>query len=69
MRDLVHPIVLAQLLDVPHREIAARLDVSSAWCRILARHPKHTRRLTIAILEAALERERLEEAVVGRPRR
>jgi hypothetical protein len=63
MRESIDPIILARLLRVPQREIAARLDVSSAWCRMLSRDPKHTRRLTIAVLEAAVERLRLEEAM------
>ncbi len=61
----IDPIILAQLLGVRQREIAARLDVSSAWIRLLCRDPKHHRRVTLAILEAATEHLRLEEAVTG----
>jgi len=61
----IDPIILAQLLGVRQREIAARLDVSSAWIRSLCRDSKHHRRITLAILEAAAEQLRIEEAVSG----
>ena len=59
----IDPLILAHLLGVRQREIAARLDVSSQWIRFLTRDPKHYRRVTLAILEAATEKLRLEEAL------
>lgn len=70
-RDMstIDPLVLARLLEVPQIEIAARLDVTPVWARTLAKDPRHARRVRIAVLQAALERDRLEEAVVGGPQR
>ncbi len=59
----IDPLTLAQLLNVRQREIAARLDISSGWIRAIARDPKHSRRVMIAVLEAAAERLRMEEAL------
>lgn len=61
----IDPLVLARLLAVPQIEWAARLGVTPVWARTMARNPRHMRRVTIAILQAALEREQVEEAVVG----
>ncbi len=61
----IDPLVLARLLAVPQIEWAARLGVTPVWARSLARNPQHARRVTLAILEAATERLRLEEAIVG----
>ena len=61
----IDPIVLATLLNVPRREIAGRYGVTSDWFRIISRDPKHSRRVLIAVLEAALERVRYEELVAG----
>lgn len=65
----VDPLVLARLLNVPQIEWAARLGVSPVWARTLARDPRHVRRVRMAVLQAALERDRLEEAVAGGVRR
>ncbi len=62
----IDPLVLARLLEVPQIEIAARLDVTPVWARTLAKDQRHARRVRIAVLKAALERETLEEAVAGR---
>ena len=61
----IDPNTLATLLQVPRREIAVRCDVTSDWLRIISRDPKHSRRVLIAVLEAALERVRYEELVAG----
>ena len=66
--SMIDPLVLARLLEIPQIEIAARLDVTPVWARTLAKDPRHARRVRIAVLKAALERESLEEAVVGGPR-
>ena len=61
----IDPGLLAHILRVPQRDLAVRLGVTSSWVRQLARDPRHTRRVLVAVLEAAAERLRLEEAVVG----
>lgn len=57
------PIVVARLLNVPAAEYAARLGVSPAWARALARNPKNSRRVLLAVIEAAAERLRVEVAL------
>ena len=57
--------ILDLLLGVRQREIPERLDVSSACIRSLCRDSKHHKRITLAILEAAAEQLRLEEAISG----
>lgn len=68
MRTITDPLVLARLLGVQSIDYAARLGVSPQWARLLAKDPKHSRRVTIAVLQAALERDNLEECVAGGPR-
>ena len=51
----IDPIVLATLLNVPRREIAGRYGVTSDWFRIVSRDPRHSRKVLIAVLEAALQ--------------
>jgi hypothetical protein len=65
----IEPTLLAQLLRVPQRDVAVRLGITSSWARQLSRDPRHTRRVLLAVLEAAVERLRLEEIVVGGVRR
>ncbi len=64
----IDPLILARLLEIPQIEIAARLDVTPVWARTLAKDKRHARRVRIAVLKAALERESLEEAIAGLPR-
>lgn len=52
------PLELARRFGVPQRTIAAILDVSVSWLRVLARDPRYARQLRIAELQAILERER-----------
>lgn len=62
------PLELAKALSVPQYEIAVRLGVTTDWLRRLARNPRHTRRVRVAELEAALAQERLAlslESLVG----
>jgi len=54
------PLQLAKSLGIPLIEIAGRLGVSTNWLRQLAQNPKHTRRIRVAALEAALEQQRFE---------
>ena len=61
----VDPNTIATLLHVPRREIAVRCGVTSDWLRILARDPRHSRRVLIAVLQAALEQNQYEEIVTG----
>ena len=61
----IDPTTIATLLCVPRREIALRCGVTCDWLRVLARDPRHSRRILIATLEAALERSRFEETVAG----
>jgi hypothetical protein len=63
------PNLLAALLRVPQRDLALRLGVTSSWVRQLARDPRHSRRVLVAILESAAEKLRLEEAIAGGARR
>ncbi len=65
----VDPGLLAQLLGVPKRDVAVRLGVTSSWVRQLAKDPRHSRRVLVAILEAAVERLGFEETVNGVARR
>ncbi len=59
------PQTLAVLLRVPQSEASFRAGVSSNYFRVLARDPRHRRRCLIAVLEAALDAARVEEAVAG----
>ena len=61
----IDPTTLATLLHIPRRDIAVRCGVTPDWLRVLARDPRHNRRVLIAVLEAALERNRFEETVAG----
>jgi hypothetical protein len=63
----IDPGTLATLLRIPRREIAVRCGVTRDWLRVLSRDPRHSRRVLIAVLEAALERSRFEETVAGGP--
>lgn len=61
----VDPLVLAKLLNLRQIDWAPHLGVSSVWARSLAKDPKHERRVRIAVLEAALERDRSAKVVEG----
>ncbi len=61
----IDPGLLAHILCVQQRDLAIRLDVTSSWVRQLARDPRHSRRVLLAVLEIAADRLRLEEAVTG----
>lgn len=52
------PLELAKRFRVPQREVAARVDASVSWLRILARDPRHATRIRLAEIEAILEAER-----------
>lgn len=73
MRDekLPRPLELAKIFRVPQIEIAVRLGCTPSWIRVLARDPRHARRIRLAELEAILETERarqlIESAVGGGP--
>jgi hypothetical protein len=53
------PLALAKILGVPQTEVAFRLRVTPDWPRHLARRKDHRRRVLVAVLEAALQQERL----------
>ncbi len=61
----VDPLILARLLGLRQIDWVPHLGVTSVWARTLAKDPRHTRRVRIAILRAALEREQFEEVVTG----
>jgi hypothetical protein len=58
----VDPLTLAKLLNLRQIDWVPHLGVSPVWARALAHNPLHARRVRIAILRAALERDRLEES-------
>ncbi len=62
------PLIIARLLGVRAVDYCAVLDVTAEWARQLARDPRHSRRVLVAVLEAAAERLRLEESIVGERR-
>jgi len=53
------PIELARDLGIPFRAVAVRLGVTPDWARHLARDFHQAGRVRRAVLELALERERL----------
>jgi hypothetical protein len=53
------PLEIAKLLGVQQEEVAFRLRVTPDWLRHLARRQDHRRRVLVAVLEAALQQERL----------
>lgn len=53
------PLTLAKMLGVPQIEVAFRLRVTPDWLRHLARRQNHRRRVLVAVLETALQQERL----------
>jgi hypothetical protein len=55
--DPLQPLEIARRLDVPLRAISIRLGITERWLRELARNPRHARRVRVAELQAALERE------------
>jgi hypothetical protein len=61
--DILPPLEIARRLQVPFKEVSLRLGVTQDWLRRLARNPRHARRIRVAELEAALEREQLALAV------
>ncbi|MEO5957413.1 MAG: hypothetical protein ABIR36_17235 [Nitrospiraceae bacterium] len=61
----VEPLVLAQLLGLKQIDWLPQLGCSSVWARNLARDPRHSRKVRIAILKAALERDSFDEAIAG----
>lgn len=63
MNPRTDPIFVARLLGIQAADYAARLGVSPQWARLLARDPKNARRVLLAVVEAAAEKLRLEEAM------
>jgi hypothetical protein len=55
----LEPLEICRRQRIPLDQVALRLRVTPDWLRRLARNPKHTRRIRVAELEAALEQERL----------
>jgi hypothetical protein len=60
---LLDPIELAKAFEIPQLDLAVRLGGTRDTVRRHARHPRYTRRVRLAVLEAILERERLAVAV------
>jgi hypothetical protein len=55
----ISPLQIAKLIGVHQTEIARRLRTTPDWMRQLARRQDHRRRVLVAVLEAALQQERL----------
>jgi hypothetical protein len=53
------PLELAKLLGVAQADVAFRLRITPDWLRHLSRRKDHQRRVLVAVLEAALQQERL----------
>lgn len=60
----VDPLLLAKLLNLRQIDWVPHLGVSPVWARTFAQNPIHARRVRIAVLKAALERDRFEESIV-----
>jgi hypothetical protein len=62
------PLMIAKAFGIPLIEVSVRLGVTPGWLRVLARNPRHARRVTVAVLEACLAQKKLElslESLVG----
>jgi len=55
----IDPVELARELGVPLSDVGLRLHVTQDWARRLARDYHQAGRVRLAVLELALERERL----------
>jgi hypothetical protein len=60
---LLDPLQLAKVFEIPQLDLVGRLGVTSDTMRRWARDPRRLRRVRLAVLEAAVERERLALAV------
>jgi len=60
LTDIPDPRLIGRILQVPQRDLAIRLGVTSNWVRQLARDPRHSRRILVALLEVAADRLRAE---------
>ena len=56
------PLAVAKAFSVPVGAVALRLGVTADWTRRLAADAKTAGRVRTAVLELALQRERLQEA-------
>lgn len=61
----VDPLVLAKILGLRQIDWVPHLGVSPVWARALAHNPLHARRVRIAVLKAALERDRFEHGITA----
>ena len=59
------PLVIAKLLGVRAIDYCAILDVAPEWARTIARDPRHSKRVLVAVLRAALKREEVELSMMG----
>jgi len=57
--DPLEPLEIARRQKIPLSEVAFRLRITPEWLRRLARDPRHVRRVRVAVLEVALEQEKL----------
>ena len=57
------PLAIARAFDIPISELGFRLGVTSDYVRRLASNARQAHRVRRAVLELALERERLQQAV------
>lgn len=60
-------LAIAHAFDIPIGDIGIRLGVTSDYVRRLASNARQAHRVRRAVLELALERERLQQAVRLRP--
>jgi len=56
-------LALARAFGITAGDIGLRLGVTSDWVRQLAHNPRHSGRVRRAVLQMALERERLAEVL------
>ena len=57
------PLALARAFDIPISKVGLRLGVTTDYVRRLAGEIRHSHRVRRAVLELALEKERLEQAI------
>ena len=58
-----NPLALARAFGIPISKVGLRLGVTTDYVRRLAGDIRHSHRVRRAVLELALEQERLEQAI------
>ena len=57
------PLAIARTFEIPVSKVAVRLGVTSEYVRRLDGNAHHAHRVRRAVLELALEKERLKQAI------